>query len=477
MPSADCLRSRSGRPGANNGPPFAVLRLGAPVGIPADRRPVASILAPRRSGAESPSLYADARRRRRQRTTSAEAATPTFHDDDVDKILAEIDPDETIAFLQELVRIPSVNPPGDVTAAIAACRRVLDDAGFATRTEAIEPSKPNLIAEYGAPDGPTLCFNAHVDVVPTGDEAAWRHPPFAADLVDGRVYGRGAGDDKASVTAQVMAAVALARSGLPLRGRLVVNEVADEETNGAAGARFVVESGLVRPDVVIVGEQTLNRVCLGEKGIAGVDVVVRGRTAHGALPWEGANAIEAMARVVAALQTELWPRLEERTHPFFHHSSGSVNMIEGGVKNNVVPDRCSVFVDRRLVPGEDPQASSAEIEAIARRAVAPMTGIDVAVQPATEMRPATLTDAASPLVQAMLAANRRLGLPTEPTGFSMASDGRFFAAAGYPTIIYGPGDPRLAHVPDEWVGVDELLAATRAYALAALALIGPGSAP
>jgi succinyl-diaminopimelate desuccinylase len=403
----------------------------------------------------------------------AETAPP-FAADDARRVLDAIDADETIAFLRDLVRIPSVNPPGDVTAAIAFCERPLREAGFTTRTAEIESTKPNLLAEYGAAAGPTLCFNAHVDVVPTGEAAAWSHAPFAAEVVDGRVYGRGAGDDKASVTAHVMAGLAIARSGVALRGRLLVNEVADEETSGALGAKFLVDEGHVRPDLVIVGEQTMNRVCVGEKGTAGVDVTVSGRTAHGALPWEGANAVEGMARVVAALRSDLWPVLATRTHPYFHPSSGSVNLIAGGVKNNVVPDRCTAFVDRRLVPGEDPLETTAEIEAIARHAVADMPGVTVSVAPAFESRPATMSDPASTLVQGMLAANRYLGLSTELTGFSMASDGRFFAAAGHPTIIYGPGDPRLAHVPDEWVGVDEVLSATRAYALAALALIGPG---
>ncbi|MDP9359051.1 MAG: M20 family metallopeptidase [Chloroflexota bacterium] len=395
-----------------------------------------------------------------------------IREEDARQVLAAIDPEETGEFLRGLVRIPSVNPEGDVRDAIAYCMKPLAAAGFGCRTVGIEVTKPNLVAEFGQANGPTLCFNAHVDVVPTGAESAWTHPPFGADLADGRVYGRGAGDDKASVTAQVMAGLALARSGVTLGGRLVVNEVADEETNGTAGAKFIVESGEVRPDFVIVGEQTLNRVCVGEKGTAGATITTFGRAAHGALPWEGANAIEAMGRVVAALQDELWPRLEARTHPFFHHSSGSINMVQGGVKSNVVPDRCSVYVDRRLVPGEDPAETQAEIEEIARLAVAGIAGTRVEVQAAPEVRPATMSEPDSPLVRAMIGANQYLGLSAELTGFSMASDGRFFAAAGYPTIIYGPGDPRLAHVPDEWVGVDELLEATRAYALAALALIG-----
>ena len=397
-----------------------------------------------------------------------------FRDDDARDVLAAIDPDETIALLQSLVRSPSVNPPGDVSEAAAICERPLVAAGFAVRTLEHAPGKPNIVAEWGAGSGPTLCFNAHLDVVPTGDEQAWSHPPFSADIADGRVYGRGAGDDKASVTAQVMGAIALARSGVPLWGRLVVTEVADEETSGDGARHLIVAAGL-RLDGVIVGEQTLNRVAVGEKGTAGVDIVVSGRTAHGALPWEGANAIEGMARVIVALGQELQPRLAERTHPYFKPSSASVNTIAGGVKENVVPDRCAIFIDRRLIPGEDPAETLAEIRVIAEQAVSAIGGIEVAVSPRSEMRAATMSDPAGGLARAMLAANGYLGLSTELTGFSMASDGCHFAAAGIPTIIYGPGDPRLAHVPDEWVGIDEVLEATRAYALAALALLGPGS--
>jgi succinyl-diaminopimelate desuccinylase len=397
-----------------------------------------------------------------------------FRDGDARAVLAAIDPDETIAFLREFVRAPSVNPPGDVAAAAAVCERPLAAAGFSIRTLAHEPGKPNVVAEWGAGDGPVLCFNAHLDVVPTGDESAWSHPPFAAEIAEGRVYGRGAGDDKASVTAQVMGAIALARSGVPLCGRLVVTEVADEETSGAGTLHLIAEAG-IRPAGVIVGEQTLNRVAVGEKGTAGVDIVVSGRTAHGALPWEGSNAIEGMARVIVALGQELQPRLAARTHPYFMPSSASVNMIDGGVKTNVVPDRCQIFVDRRLIPGEDPVATTAEIRTIAEAAIAGLPGIDVQVIPAADTFAATMSDPDGSLARAMLAANAFLGLSTELTGFSMASDGRHFAAAGYPTIIYGPGDPRLAHVPDEWVGIDEVLAATRAYALAALVFLGPGA--
>jgi acetylornithine deacetylase/succinyl-diaminopimelate desuccinylase family protein len=389
-----------------------------------------------------------------------------------ERVLAQIDEDAVLALHAALVRVPSVNPPGDVRAAFAVVEQATREAGFATRSVGDREDMPNLIATYGNPDGPTLCFNSHYDVVPIGERAAWSHEPFGAERDDGRIYGRGAGDAKASVAAQVSAGIALARSGVPLRGNLVLNEVADEEIGGVHGADYVVRERFFDPNWVIVGEQTLNRVAVGEKGSAGTEVVIHGRTAHGALPWEGANAIEAMAEIIVALRRELWPELATRTHEFFHPSSASVNMMDGGVKANVVPDRAYFLIDRRIVPGEDPVECRAEIERIAKAAVAGMPGISVEILPGFMGGRANVVPVDDPLVQAMIGANARLGLSTEPTGFSMATDGRFFARAGYPTIIYGPGDPKTAHIPDEWVGIDEIMEATRAYAIAAVRLIG-----
>jgi succinyl-diaminopimelate desuccinylase len=388
-----------------------------------------------------------------------------------ESVLAQIDHDEVIGFHRGLVQIPSINPPGECHEAIAYVEKPLREAGFETEIIHIDETQPNVIATYGPSGGKRLLVNAHVDVVPTGEREAWRHDPFGAEIEDGKIYGRGAGDDKASVTAQVLAALALQRSGIPLAGQLIVTEVADEESGGFHGAAIVAEK-YPDPDWVIVGEQTLNRVCVGEKGSAPSTVTVHGKTAHGALPWEGANAIEGIAEVIVALHRELWPKLADRTHWAFKPSSGSVNMIEGGVKANVVPDKASIYVDRRTVPGETPDGVRAEIEAIAKQAIGNVPGCTVEVSadyPGKEASEAPVDD---PLVQAMLGANERLGGNIEPTGFSMATDGRFWQALGVPTIIYGPGDPSTAHQPDEWVGIDEIMEATRAYAVAMVRLIG-----
>ncbi len=388
-----------------------------------------------------------------------------------DAVLSLIDQDEVVAFHRGLVQIPSVNPPGECREAIAYVEKALKDGGFETEIISIDETQPNVIGTYGPAGGKRLLVNAHVDVVPTGEREAWKHDPFGAEIEDGKVYGRGAGDDKASVTAQVLAALALQRSGIPLSGQLIVTEVSDEENGGIHGAAIVSEK-YPDPDWVIVGEQTLNRVCVGEKGGAGCIVTVRGKTAHGALPWEGANAIEGIAEVIVALRRELWPKLTERTHWAFKPSSGSVNMIEGGVKANVVPDKASIYVDRRTVPGETPEEARAEIEAIAKQAIGNVPGCTVEISARYAGKEASEAPVDDPLVQAMLGANERLGGNTEPTGFSMGTDGRFWNALGVPTIIYGPGDPSTAHQPDEWVGIDEIMEAARAYAVTMVRLIG-----
>ncbi|MGH2551473.1 MAG: M20 family metallopeptidase, partial [Thermomicrobiales bacterium] len=330
-----------------------------------------------------------------------------FSEEAAARVLGEIHQKEVIEFLQKLIQQPSVNPPGDVRKAVEVCQRVLDAEGFATRIVAIDEVKPNLVAEFGPGDGPVLCFNAHLDVVPPGELAGWKFGPFDGTEHDGRVYGRGAGDDKASVAAQVMAAIALARSEVPLRGSIVVTAVADEEIGGPAGTRAMIEHSGIKPDYVVVGEQTMNRVAVGEKGFSGCKIVTIGKTAHGALPWEGANAIEAMAEVIVALRRELWPKLKHRTHPYFQPSAATVNLIEGGVKANVVPDRCEIYIDRRAIPGEDLVASVAEVREIAERAVANVPGVTVAIEVPFSV-PAIMTPADSPTVTALVEAIKYL---------------------------------------------------------------------
>ncbi|HEX5502956.1 MAG TPA: M20/M25/M40 family metallo-hydrolase, partial [Thermomicrobiales bacterium] len=198
---------------------------------------------------------------------------------------------------------------------------------------------------------------------------------------------------------------------------------------------------------------------------------VYGATGHAATPWKGVNAIEGMARVITALREELWPVLAARTHRYFPHSTATISLVAGGVKTNVIPDRCSIHLDRRILPGEQPEEAAAEIRRVAEGAVASVSGLRVEVT-LKGGRTAIESDPDSPVGRALQAATRAIGKELVVTGFFAATDGKHFAAAGVPTLIMGPGDPATAHTPDEWVGEGEVIEATKLYALAALALLG-----
>lgn len=387
------------------------------------------------------------------------------------RVLGAIDPDEVIAFLQALIRVPSVNPPGDVLEAVRLCDRKLAAAGFETKTVGPNAEQVNLIGTLpGRGNGPRLLFNAHLDVVPVGQESAWTYPPFGGEIAGGRVYGRGAGDDKASVAAQVMAGVALARSRVELDGTIIVTAVADEETGGNLGAGYIVREGHVDADFVIVGEQTRNQICVAERGAVGAQVTVYGATGHAAAPWEGANAIEGMGRVISVLREELWPLLATRTHPYLRQSTAAITMISGGVKTNVIPDSCEMFIDRRIVPGETPEGTLAEIQLLAEQALSSSAGLRVEVT-ARISRPARESDPDSMVGRALQEATRFLGKEPVFDGFFAGTDAKHFAPKGWPTLVVGPGDPSTAHTADEWVGIDEVLEATKIYALTACALL------
>ncbi|MBS7252235.1 MAG: M20/M25/M40 family metallo-hydrolase, partial [Candidatus Freyarchaeota archaeon] len=198
----------------------------------------------------------------------------------IDPLIRRIDfmHDEIIDFLVELVKINTVNPPGDTRKAFQLVEQTLREAGIKYTIEKIQDDKPNIIARIG--DGrPELCFNSHLDVVPPGDINNWTHDPFGAEIVNGIIYGRGCADAKANTVAMVMAGKAVVEEGLKLRGTMILNPVSDEESGGLAGAKHCLNSGL-RPDYVVVGEQTDNKIAIAEKGGVWFYVKTKGRAAH-----------------------------------------------------------------------------------------------------------------------------------------------------------------------------------------------------
>ena len=247
-------------------------------------------------------------------------------------LIDPIDTAEVVSFLQALIRARSDYPPGDTRAVISVVAEKLASVGIESRLLARRGQQVSLIAELsGNTTGPTLLFHAHADTVGAGNADAWTRDAFGGEVVDGNIYGRGAGDDKGSLAAQVMAAVALARAGVRLNGCLQLAAVADEESGGLFGTRWLRDSGQLQPDYLVVGEQTSNQVAIAERVACGIDLTVFGKSAHGATPWEGENAIMQAAQALSWLQVRLFPRLAQRTHPFLPPPSLNVGKISGGV--------------------------------------------------------------------------------------------------------------------------------------------------
>ena len=405
-----------------------------------------------------------------------------------ESVLSHIREDEVVSFLQEIVRIPSFFPPGDSRKVAEVCVKKMQSAGI--EAEVITPpdsitkrfgdgcleENPNSYQQSALGiirgNGPQMLWNAHIDTVPIEDASKWICDPFSGDIMDGYIYGRGTGDDKGSVAAQVMAAVALKKAGVKLKGTLVVNPVGDEEACSMRGTEWLRDAGYYDPDIVIVGEQTNNLVAVAERGFHFFTVTIKGRACHGAMPWNGNNAIVKAARFINEIDKNLRPALEKRTHPYLPHSTVNVAQIKGGVKSNVVPEIAEVVIDRRTVPGETLQSIREELTEILERLKAE-DDFEYTIRCDFDSGLPTNTSPDDALVKNMNGILKELtGEERQPTGYRQGSDARLFAHKPIPIVIFGPSDPAVGHSPNERVSISQLVEATQVYALTAMRVLG-----
>jgi succinyl-diaminopimelate desuccinylase len=407
--------------------------------------------------------------------------------------------DEAITFLQGLIRIPTVNPPGD---AYPECARYigerLQELGYAV--EYIEPSAAEVaeLAPYGnglprvnvigrlqgSQPSPVLHFNGHMDVVPVG--SGWSCDPFTAEVRNGRIYGRGASDMKGGIAAQIYAIEAIRRAGLLLQGTIEQSGVVDEESTGNrnAGMGFLVERGYIASDrtdyVVITEPLNADNICLGHRGAIWGEITTFGRQSHGSTPQLGVNAIEHMADFIAEAIRELRPRLQQRLNsaPIVPASASTASLIfgtiQGGTYINSVPERCTVTFNRRLVMSERLEDARAELgELLEQRARAqPDFRYSYTERYATG---STWVSNETQLVQAFATAIQEvLGRPPGYVCSPGTDDQRFVVhnAGIEQCIVYGPGEITQTHVVDESLAIDDLLTSIKVMALAAANLLG-----
>lgn len=375
---------------------------------------------------------------------------------------AAVDAKEVLGFAQALIAAPSENPGGTEDQAAAIAADIL--TGLGARVEIVrgDAGRPSVVATLGNGEGPSLAWNGHLDVVPAGSLDTWDHPPFQGVVQDGRLIGRGAADMKGPIGSALAAAAAIVRSGITLGGELTFHLAADEELAGIHGTKVLWENGYLTQDAAIIGEPSELKIGLAERGGAWITATAHGRAAHGSQPHRGVNAITSMSRFLLRLPEAL----PDISHSLVGSPTVNAALITGGSAPNVVPDRCSVDIDRRIIPGEtDPKAVLRPFEALidAIRSDHPEVDIHVEIREWTEAAEAPRDSVIAALARTAIASVT--GAPAEDVGFTGITDARFYInQAHIPAIILGPGSLTVAHTANEWAPVDELVTAARIYA-------------
>ncbi|MBM4436527.1 MAG: M20 family metallopeptidase [Actinobacteria bacterium] len=370
-------------------------------------------------------------------------------------------PPPLVATLADLVAINSVNaalPGGPGEAELAGYLAVrARRSGAEVETFEVSPGRANVLGWLRRGGRPTLMFECHMDTVALAPMPDALNPRIA----DGRLYGRGSADPKGSLAAFLTVFdAAAADPAFPVD--LCLAAVVDEEIT-MTGSRALATRG-VPVDAAVVGEPTRLQIIVAEKGALRWRVRTRGTATHSATPERGHNAIYDMGPVIDALRDGLTARLLAPAHPMLGAPTWSVGTIRGGVAVNVVPDRCEIEVDRRLLPGD----SSAEILADVDRGLARLRAVRPALRverdaPFVEIPPME-TSPDAPIVRAAQSAVRAAGLDAAPTGVPYATDAAMLAGlARIPCVVLGPGDIAQAHTDNEWIALDQLERAVGIY--------------
>ncbi|WP_187970778.1 acetylornithine deacetylase/succinyl-diaminopimelate desuccinylase family protein [Aquibium microcysteis] len=401
--------------------------------------------------------------------------------------------DDLVTLTSDLIRFPTVNPPGD---AYTPCAEFIGErmrrSGFETTLIRGEGApgdsdrypRTNVIArrEGGRP-GPTVHFNSHIDVVEAGE--GWTMDPFGGVVKDGRVYGRGACDMKGGLAASIIAVEAFLAVNPDYPGAIEVSGTVDEESGGFGGVAHLAKLGYFskpRVDHVIIPEPlNKDRICLGHRGVWWAEIETKGTIAHGSMPFLGDSAVRHMGAVLHAFEEQLFPALDQKqtrtpvVPEGARRSTMNINSIHGGQTEDFfpglpspnVPDSCRIVIDRRFLLEEDIQTVKGEVLSILERLKQDRPRFDYVVKDLMEVLP-LMTERDAPVAEA-IAAGIRAVLGKEPDYVVSPGtyDQKHIARIGHlhDCVAYGPGILDLAHTPDEWVGIADMVESAKVMAM------------
>ena len=385
--------------------------------------------------------------------------------------------DACTELLTEVVRVPSDNPPGDCAVHAARTAELLEGLGFSVEHHVVPAatakahgmvSVTNLVVRRRFGDGPVIALNAHGDVVPPGE--GWTADPYGAEIRDGWLYGRGAAVSKSDIASYAFALLALEHAGTNLKGTVELHITYDEETGGELGPAWLISEGISRPDLALCAGFSYG-VTEAHNGCLHLEVEVTGRSAHAAKPFTGIDALECATGILSALYS--WRGgLAARASkiPGIGAPQLTIGLISGGINTNVVPDRITFRLDRRIVPEENPAAVEAELRDVIALAAMAKPAASIAVRRLLLATPLMPLPGGRAFTEALCKrATEIIGEKIGAAGVPLYTDARHYAAAGIPVILYGAGPRSIeeanAHRADERVPLADLHRATEVVAL------------
>jgi succinyl-diaminopimelate desuccinylase len=399
------------------------------------------------------------------------------------RVFERINAEEVVELTRALVRIPSVYRPGEPDANEAQAAAFVESwfrrEGLPVEVQQVAPGRPNVLAWVGekGPGRRCLLLEGHTDVVTEGDPKDWTRPPFGAEMIDGRIYGRGAADMKSGLAAAMVALAAFRRADVTPNGKLVVGALVDEE-DAMLGVHHLVKTAAGRElDAAIICEPEQNELCLEQRGVVWARIRARGKMAHGAMPEAGVNPIAALGAIlvrVPALEKRLRKQCEKSR--YLKPPTVTPTILQGpprGVgapQSNVIPAIAELTLDVRLTPGIAAEAIQAELEALCRAAEAAVPGVKLEWEAVNPFRLATKVEKSEALVQAMIHGVRKAtGSAPRYGGVPGSTDGTILRMElGIPIVTCGPGNRLIPHQVDEYVETKEIADAARIYAASAL---------
>ena len=392
--------------------------------------------------------------------------------------------DEEVRFLQQLVQVPTDTPPGNNTPHALRTAELLKGFGFEAEQHAVPvqqvqaaglQSISNLVVRRHYGPGRIIGLNAHGDVVPPGE--GWTHDPYGGEVVDGKLYGRAAAVSKCDFASFTFATRAIESLQAPLKGGVELYFTYDEEFGGELGPGWLLNQGLIRPDLLIAAGFSY-QVITAHNGCLQMEVTVHGKMGHAAVPETAVDALQAATLILNALyqQNALYKKFSSQvkgiTQPYLN-----VGLIEGGTNTNVVPGKVVLKFDRRMIPEENPIEVEADLRQVIAAAVAQSAGIRVEVKRILLAHALTPLAGNQPLVEALCRhASDVFGEPIEPSGTPLYTDARLFCEQGIPAVLYGCG-PRTvlqsnAKRADEHIELEDLRRATKVLARTLADLLG-----